>query len=88
MFEHVLVDASTRIDDILRFKQYRRAVYSFSTATYAIESLPGDNIKLDLDRRLPTGQTMALLKIISMSISERQIDIGACDFLGVGWGLS
>lgn len=88
LFEHVLVDISTRLDDILRFKQYRRATYSFSTATYAIESLPGDNIRLDYDSRLSTGQTYALLKIISMSISEKQIDIVACDFLGVGWGLA
>lgn len=86
VFEHVLTDISSRISTIMQFKSKRRGTYSFSTATYAIESLPGDDITLESDMILGGEDTSRNLKIVSMSISESQIDIEACDFLGVGWG--
>lgn len=80
--EHVLVDISDRIEAILAVRSTRLAIYTFKTATKLIDNFVGDDIQLDTDMILGSGNSKDLT-IISIEKTLDDITVRATDLEGL-----
>jgi hypothetical protein len=81
-FRHILEDMSSRLSDIMNFRSERLVIYNFSTATVNLDSLIGDDFKLEKTGLLG-DDTSRIVTLIKVGKNTNSVSISAVDFVGV-----
>lgn len=81
-FRHILEDMSNRLSDIMNFRSERLVIYNFNTVAVNLDSLIGDDLKLEKTGLLGDDSS----RIVTLTKAEKNtnsVSISAVDFIGV-----
>ena len=79
-FRHVLENMTTKLQDIIKIRGERKAIYNFSTKVINLDNILGDDIKI-VKNGILGNLTSKEVKIISLDKSPKRTRILASDLL-------